>query len=82
MHDVPGAAHSALAIDPNGTARSTETPAVRAEIGTYLAGPGWHMPAVQTLRLTHWPRHRLRCAGRAGAARPASSHTARAVRRA
>jgi hypothetical protein len=47
MHDVLGAAHSALAINPKGAAPSTEVQAARSEIDEYLAGLGWRVPAVQ-----------------------------------
>jgi DNA-binding transcriptional MerR regulator len=47
MHDVLGVAHSALAINPKGATRSTDLHAARSEIDNYLAGLGWHVPAVQ-----------------------------------
>jgi hypothetical protein len=47
LHEVLGAAHSALAINPTGAARSADVRAARSEIDEYLVGLGWHVPAVQ-----------------------------------
>jgi DNA-binding transcriptional MerR regulator len=47
MHDVLGAAHSTLVINAKSAAPSTEAHAARSEIDEYLAGLGWHVPAVQ-----------------------------------